>query len=254
MTVPSTTRTLGSIPTTTPASMTGMTTPPAQSTVTVATKRGSTAVSQGSPGLQALATVAAQVDRQVGWLPLHPIGTIFRRDSRGVALGQVVGGAGAVQQQIPGVVYTAVPGLAPLMLPDDPTTQRCAAGLAHILGPPVPYVPPPVSATSPSPTPSDQRRLLIATIPSATPAAPAGPLSAPASLPSSVVVTGSTTSAASSAASVGATLGVAAARGRTTSVRGRHDTLYRRPDKDAIEAAMHSTCAVNSLNYEVIRV
>ena len=143
-----------------------------------------------------------------------------------------------MQQQIPRVVYSSVPGLAPLRLPDDPTTQRCDAGLAHILGPqvlnlvgaasvgpPVPYVPPPVSATSPSPTPSEQRRLVIATIPSATPAAPAGPLSAPASLPSSVVVTGSTTSAASSATSVGAVLGVAAARGRTTSARGRHDTL-----------------------------
>ena len=133
--VPSTTWTLGSIPTTTPAGTTGETTPPAQSTVTVVTKGGSTVATQGSPGLQVLAAVAAQVDRQAGSLPLPPIGVIFRRDSGGVALGQVVGGAGAVQQPFPGVVYPAVPGLAPLRLPDDPRTQRCAAGLVHILGP-----------------------------------------------------------------------------------------------------------------------
>ena len=142
------------------------------------------------------------------------------------------------QQCIPGVVYPVVPGLTPLRVPADPTTQRCAAGLAHLLGPvplnlvgaatvgpPMPYVPPPVHASSPSPEPSEPRRLVIATLPSTAPVAPTGPLSAPASLPAPVVATGSTTSAASSATSVGATLGVAAARGRTTSPRGRHDTL-----------------------------
>ena len=139
-----------------------------------------------------MAAVAAQVDRQAGSLPHPPIGTIFRRDSSGGVFGQVAGGAGAVQQRIPGIVSPAVPGLAPLMAPDDPMTQRCAAELAPLLGsrplnlvgaasvgPTVPYVPPAISATSPSPTPSEQGRRVIATVPSTAPTAPAGPLSSP---------------------------------------------------------------------------
>ena len=193
--------------------------------------------SQGSPALQALAAVAAQVDRQVGSLPLPPIEQIFRRDTGGVVCGQATGGAGGGQPRLPGVVYPAVPGLPPLMLPDDPRTQRCAAELAHLgvqplnlmgaatVGPAMPYVPPPIHATAPSLDPAEPGRLVIVTTPSIASVALAGPLSAPASLPSSVVVTGLTTSAASSAASAGATLGVAAARGRTISPRGRHDTF-----------------------------
>ena len=229
---------LGSIPANMPVGTTGATTPPAQSTVTVVTKGGSAVVPQGSPGLQALAAVAAQVDRQGGSTLLLPIATIFQKDPSGGARGQAVGGTGTAQQRIPWIVYPAVPGLAPLMLPDDPMTQRCVAELVHILaprplnllgaasgGPPVPYVPPPVSATSPSPTPSEQGRVVIATVPSTAPTAPAGPLSAPASLPSAVVVTRSTTSATYSTTSVGAALGAPAARGRTKSARGRHDTM-----------------------------
>ena len=77
---PSSKQTLVTIPTTMPASTTRPATPPAQSMVAVVTKGGSIVVSPGSPGLQALAAVAAQVERQAGSLPLPPIGEIFRRD------------------------------------------------------------------------------------------------------------------------------------------------------------------------------
>ena len=235
---PTVASTMGSTSATASVGTTGVTTPPAQSTVTVVTKGGSAVVPQGSPGLQALAAVAAQVDRQVGSTLLPSIATIFPKGPSGAARGQAVVGTGTAQQRIPGIVYPSVPGLASLMLPNDPITQRCAAGLAHILGPrvlylvgaagvgpPAQYVPAPVSATSPSPTPSEPERLVIVTSPSTTSTAPAGPLSAPALLPSAVVVMGSATSAASSTTSVGAVLGAAAARGRTTSARGRHDTI-----------------------------
>ena len=109
-------------------------------------------------------------------------------------------------------------GITPLTVPDDDVTQRCAAQLAHILGPiPInvigaatttaqPYVPPPIAPVvstlmastqhSPSPTPSDEAaRLVIATTASSIPttSTPTQSLSTTRPLPAIPVVTATTT-------------------------------------------------------------
>ena len=109
-------------------------------------------------------------------------------------------------------------GITPLTMPDDKTTRRSAAQLAHLFGPiPInvigaatttaqPYVPPPIAPAAsvptgttqenPSPTPSvETARLVIATTASSIPttATPTQHLSATRPLPAIPVVTATTT-------------------------------------------------------------
>ena len=142
---------------------------------------------------------------------------------RGGGLAKPAGGVQLIAKRPPGLIAPPLPesaGVTEFTLPDDAVTQRCAAGLAHILGPTVlyllqptsaaqPYTPPqatstllatattPARAATPSPTPSlDQPVLVIASSTSTgttTTQTSSTPSRAPTSAASVVTVTNTTT-------------------------------------------------------------
>ena len=145
----------------------------------------------GSPALEALASAAAQVERQGATTVPKGAGKVLGQSASasGGGAAKPVGGVQLIEKRPPGLIAPPLPasvGVMAFTVPDDETTRRCAAELASILGASVlnviqpasaaqPYTPPQVTSTmpvvpvaparaaTPSPTPSlDQPVLVIA--------------------------------------------------------------------------------------------
>ena len=169
-------------------------TPPAALPVTPTPSKGASVAGRtpGSPALEALASAAAQVERQSATtVPKGACQVLGQRaGGPGGGAAKPVVGVQLIERRPPGLIAPPLPasaGVLAFTVPDDETTQRCLAELALILGPtPLnviqpasaaqPYTPPQATSTmpataaaparvaKPSPTPSlDQPALVIAT-------------------------------------------------------------------------------------------